>query len=195
MKKLFVILMLAIAVTGYSQKLKVIEGDLAPLKGQTSMKIEFTYDNLIVGKDKEEAEYVAKKKDEYNKKEAGKGDKWAADWVDDRSNRYAPKFRELFSKESKMTTTEDNATYTLIFKTTRIEPGFNVGVMRQNAYIDGEAWIVETANKDKVVAKITIANSPGGTFGGYDFDSGTRIAESYAKAGKEIGYLIAKKTK
>jgi hypothetical protein len=195
MKKLLVILMLAIAVTGYSQKIKIIEGDLAPLKGQTSMKTEFTYEGLIVGKDKEEADYVAKKKEEYNKKEAGKGDKWAVDWVEDRANRYEPKFRELFSKESKMTTADDNSTYTLIFKTTRIEPGFNVGVMRQNAYIDGEVWIVETANKDKVIAKITVANSPGGTFGGYDFDSGTRIAESYAKAGKEIGYLIAKKTK
>jgi hypothetical protein len=195
MKKLLVILMLAIAVTGYSQKIKVIEGDLATLKGQTSMKTEFTYENLIVGKDKDEADYVAKKKDEYNKKEAGKGDKWATDWVEDRANRYEPKFRELFAKESKMTTADENSTYTLIFKTTRIEPGFNVGVMRQNAYIDGEVWIVETANKDKVVAKITIANSPGGTFGGYDFDSGSRIAESYAKAGKEIGYLIAKKAK
>ncbi len=195
MKKLLVILMLAIAVTGYSQKIKIIEGDLAPLKGQTSITTEFTYEGLIVGKDKDEADYVAKKKEEYNKKEAGKGDKWATDWVEDRANRYEPKFRELFAKESKMTTTGENATYTLIFKTTRIEPGFNVGVMRQNAYIDGEVWIVESANKDKVVAKITIANSPGGTFGGYDFDSGTRIAESYAKAGKEIGYLIAKKTK
>jgi hypothetical protein len=195
MKKLLVILMLAIAVTGYSQKIKVLEGDLAPLKGQTSIKTEFTYDDLVVGKDKTEASYVEKKKEEYNKKEAGKGDKWAADWVDDRKNRYEPKFRELFAKESKMTTAEDNSTYTLVFKTTRIEPGYNIGISRQNAYIDGEVWIVETANKDKVVAKISIANSPGGTFGGYDFDSGSRIAESYAKAGKEIGYLIMKKTK
>lgn len=195
MKKLLVIVMLAITITGYSQKIKIIEGDLSTLKGQTSMRTEFTYDGLIVGKDKNEADYVAKKTEEYNKKEAGKGDKWATDWVEDRANRYEPKFRELFSKTSKMTTTDDNATYTLVFKTTRIEPGFNVGVVRQNAYIDGEVWIVETANKDKVVAKITILNSPGGTFGGYDFDSGTRIAESYAKAGKEIGALIAKKAK
>lgn len=196
MKKLLLILMMAAAINGYSQKLKVIEGDLAPLKGQTALKIEFNYDNLTVGKKSTpEADYVAEKKEEHNKKEAGKGDAWELKWKENRPNLYEPKFRELFAKESKMTTTEETPTYTLIFKTTRIEPGFNVGVMRQNAYIDGEAWIVETANKDKVVAKITIANSPGGTFGGYDFDAGTRIAESYAKAGKEIGYLIAKKIK
>ena len=187
--------MLAIAVTGYSQKIKVVEGDLVALKGQTSIKTEFTYDNLTIGKDKTEEAYVAKKKDDYNKKEAGKGDKWAVDWVEDRKNRYEPKFRELLADQSGLTTTDDNATYTLIFKTTRIEPGFNIGITRQPAFIDGEAWIVETANKEKVIAKITVFNSPGSQFGGYDFDTGVRIAEAYAKAGKEIGYLIKKKSK
>jgi hypothetical protein len=196
MKKLLAILLVAITVSGYAQKLKLVEGDLAPLKGQTTIKIEFTYDGLVIGnKNKPEAEYVGKKKEEYNKKEAGKGDKWATDWVEDRPNRYEPKFRELFAKESEMSTTDDNAKYTLIFKTVNIEPGYNIGISRQNAYIDAEAVIVETADKNKVIAKITILNSPGGTFGGYDFDSGTRIAEAYAKAGKEIGYMIHKKIK
>jgi hypothetical protein len=197
MKKLLVILMLAIAVTGYSQKIKIIEGDLAPLKGQTAIKLEFTYDNLTIGKkNKPEAEYVAEKKAEHNKKEAGKGDEWEAKWNDNKPNVFEPKFRELFAKESGMTTADANPTYTLIFKTTNLEPGYKIGLSTVPAYIDAEAWIVETANKDKVIAKITVANSPGAAaFGFLDFDSGSRVAESYAKAGKELGHMIAKKTK
>jgi hypothetical protein len=196
MKKILAILLVAITVSGYAQKLKLVEGDLAPLKGQTTIKIEFTYDGLVIGKKNvPETEYVAKKKEEYNKKEAGKGDKWSVDWVEDRPNRYEPKFRELFAKESEMSTTDDNAKYTLIFKTVNIEPGYNIGISRQSAYIDAEAVIVETANKDKVIARITILNAPGGTAFGYDFDTGTRISEGYAKAGKEVGYMIRKKIK
>lgn len=197
MKNLLAILLLAIATVGYSQKLKIIEGDLSPLKGQKSIKTEFTYDNLTIGrKNKPEAEYVSEKKADHNKKEAGKGDEWEMKWKDNRPNLFEPKFRELFAKESGMTTADDNATYTLIFKTTNMEPGYKMGLSTVPAYIDGEAWIVETANKDKVIAKITIANSPGAAaFGFLDFDAGSRIAESYAKAGKEIGNLVAKKTK
>ena len=57
---------------------------------------------------------------------------------------------------------------------------------------DGEAWIVETADKSKVIAKISIQKAPGRTFGGYDFDTGERIAESYADAGKALGKFIRK---
>ena len=192
MKKLLAIVLAAVTVSGYAQKLKLVEGDLAPLKGQTSINVEFSYDGLTIGKNKTEEEYVTKKKTEYNQKEAGKGDKWAIDWVEDRPNRYQPKFRELLVDRWKVKV-EEGATYTIIFKTKRIEPGFNIGITRQNAYIDGEAWIVETANKDKVIAKISIMNSPGGTAFGYDFDTGVRISEAYAKAGKEIGYMIDKK--
>jgi hypothetical protein len=155
MKKLLVIVFMAAALSAYSQKVKLIEGDLKPLKGQTSINTEFTYDGLVIGDDAQpEAEYVAEKKADHNKKEAGKGDKWEAGWIGAREKRYHPKFRELFTRETKMATEDASAKYTLIFKTTKIEPGYNVGVRRKNAYISGEAWIVETANKDNVIAKI-----------------------------------------
>ena len=80
-----------------------------------------------------------------------------------------------------------SAKYTLIFKTTSIEPGYNIGISRKNAQIDAEIWIVETANKSNKVATFTINNVPGGTAFGYDFDTGLRISEAYAKAGKSLG--------
>lgn len=196
MKNLLIIALLAISLGGFAQKLKLVEGDVKALKGQTSVNTEFTYDNMTIGrKGTAEKDYLAEKTKAYNDKEAGKGDSWAQKWVSDRQERFEPKFRELFTKESGMNPADANATYTLIFKTTKTEPGFNIGITKQPAYIDGELWIVETQNKDKVVAKLTIVNVPGSQFGGFDFETGARLQECYAKAGKELGYYIAKNSK
>ena len=169
-----------------AQKVKTTSGNADVLKAETSINIEFNYDNLSVGKFKSEQEYVTAKTEEYNKKEAGKGDTWAASWKNDKESRFEPKFIELFKEASGMTVVT-SAKYTLIFKTTSIEPGYNIGISRKNAQIDAEIWIVETANKSNKVATFTINNVPGGTAFGYDFDTGLRISEAYAKAGKSLG--------
>ncbi|MBT1685714.1 hypothetical protein [Dawidia soli] len=196
-KKTFTAMLLAVSVAGYAQKIKIVEGSLAPLKGQKSLNTEFTYDNMTIGKDGlPEQEYVSKRKGELNTKEAGRGDKFEQKWVDDRQERFAPQFRELFTKHAALTTSVDEkAPYTLIFHTTRTEPGWNVGVMRVPAFIDGEATIVETANKSKVIARITVVKSPGRDAWGFDYETGARLQESYAKAGKELGQLLVKETK
>lgn len=174
-----------------AQKIKTKEGDPSVLKNESTVNIEFTYDNISVGKFADEKDYIKKKTDEYNAKEPGRGDIWAKNWIADRQNKYEPKFTDLWTITSKKTTSKD-AKYTLIFKTKSIEPGYNVagGMVafggRKNAEIDGELWIVETANKSKTIAIITIENSPGGTWGGYDYDTGGRISESYAKAAKSL---------
>lgn len=193
MKKIVSILLLTLVATaGMAQKIKVFEGDLKAIKGQTKIKTEFTYDNMTIGgKGLSEADYVAKKKAEYDEKEPGRGDKFATAWVADREARFEPKFKELFTKTSGMEIADD-AQYTIIFKTTRTEPGFNVGVMRQSAQIDAEAWFVETANPSNVIAKVSIIKAPGQDAFGYDFDSGLRIQEAYAKSGKELGKLVKK---
>ncbi|MCB0520362.1 MAG: hypothetical protein H6577_06680 [Lewinellaceae bacterium] len=189
-------LFLAFALPANAQKLKMTKGDLKALKGEKSINTEFTYENMGVGKFKKEAEYVDKKVKEYNEKEKGRGDTWKEAWIADRQNRFEPQFNELFSKYAEMDAGDHpDAKYTLIFNTSFTEPGFNVGVMRKNAYIDGTATIVETANRDKVVAVISVDNSPGRSAGGYDFDTGERISEAYAKAGKELGKMVVKAAK
>ena len=196
MKKIIVMLLLTVSVASYAQRSKIVQGSLKSLKGEKAIKVEFTYDNMTVStKNTAEADYIKEKKAEYNKKEAGKGDKWEKAWTDDRSARFEPQFRELLSKISEMTTASDNAKYTAIFHTTHTELGFNVGVARRPAYIDGEVTIVETANKSNVICKITMDNAPGAQFGGFDFDSGARLQECYAKCGKTLGKMIVKNTK
>ncbi|MDJ1470652.1 hypothetical protein [Xanthocytophaga flava] len=179
-----------ISISSYAQKIKVIEGDLSALKGQKSLTMEFTYNNMKVGKFDKEEDYVDTKRAEYNQKEAGRGDKWAKSWVDDRKNRFEPKFNELFEKHSEIQLSPKGTKYTLIFNTSSTEPGFNVGVWRKNAEINGEVWVVETSNKNNIIAKISLQKALGRTFGGYDFDTGLRIAEAYADAGKAFGKFI-----
>ncbi len=187
--------MLLASMNSHAQKLKLIEGDLAPLAKESSINIEFSYEKMSVGKFDNESDYVAKKTEEYNQKEAGRGDNWAKNWVRDRKDKFEPKFNELFEKEYEKQITYNSkkpAKYTLIVKTTFTEPGFNVGVMRKNAQIDGEIWVVETADHSKVIAKIKMDNALGRTFGGYDFDTGGRISECYADAGKALGKYFRK---
>jgi hypothetical protein len=183
-----------IALSSNAQKVKLTEGDLKIVKGETKINIDFTYDNMSVGKFKNEQDYIADRKTEYNKKEPGRGDTWAIHWVDDRSSRFEPKFIELFTEHSELQVrSKKDAKYTLIVHTISTEPGFNVGVWRKNAEIDVEVLLVETADKSKVLAKFKVDNVPGRDVFGYDFDTGERLSEAYAKAGKSIGKFVKDK--
>jgi hypothetical protein len=185
------------AAPAIAQKVKLKEGKLDALKGTTEFNVRYDYSGMTVTtKNKPEAEFIETKKKEYNDKEPGKGDTWATSWVADRDKRYAVQFKEEFEKQSDLKIAENpNAKYTLVFRTTHTETGYNIGISRRDAYIDGEALIVETANPDNVIAKIAVDDCPGRTFGGYDFDTGVRLQEAYAMAGKAVGKFIGKKIK
>lgn len=183
-----------------AQRVDLRSGDVSVLSGQKTVNVAYDYSEFGVGKFATEQEYLDKKSAEYNAKEAGKGDAWKKAWVEDRKARYEPKFEELFNKglaDKGITavSARPDAQYTLIVKTKFVEPGFNVGVMRKNAYVDFEIDLVESANKSNKVAEISMRNVPGGQFGGFDFDTGVRIAESYAKAGKSLAAFLDKKLK
>jgi hypothetical protein len=193
MRTILSLFILTLATVAWGQRIKTTEGSIAVLNGQTEVNVEFTYDNMSVGKFPNEADYVADRKKTMNEKEAGTGDKWAVNWVDDRANRYEPKFFELFNKESVIQGgAKPNAKYTMIVHTSFTEPGFNVGVMRKNAALNAEVTVVETANRGKVLCKITIEGAQGGTAFGYDFDTGLRISECYAVVGKRLGAIVKK---
>lgn len=191
-KPLGLLFAMAIATGISAQRIKLVEGDLSALKNEEDINTEFTYDNMRVGKYDKEAEYVSDKTESLNKKEPGRGDTWAKAWVNDRKDRFEPKFTELFEKSSKMGTSK-TAKYTLIFKTLTTEPGFNIGITRKNAEINAEVLVVETANRNKVIAKATVQKAVGRTFGGYDFDTGERLSEAYADAGKALGKFVKSK--
>jgi hypothetical protein len=181
----------ATIITTNAQRVKLAEGKLDFLKSENSINVEFTYDNMSVGKFSKEDDYIVSKKEEYNKKEPGRGDGWAKSWVNDREARFEPRFNELFQKYGELGIKKD-AKYTMIFHTTFTEPGYNVGVWKKNAEINAEIIIVETANRSNVLAKITVQNAPGRSFWGNDYDTGERLAEAYATAGKAVGKFMKK---
>ena len=57
-----------------------------------------------------------------------------------------------------------------------------------------EVNIIETASKAKV-ATYSIKSAPGRTFGGNDYDTGLRIEEAYATAGKHFGKELKRDVK
>src|SRR6056297_1770596 len=188
------------AVNTQAQKIKVIKGDLGFLKGESVVNLEYDYSDMSVGKFEEEAEYIAKKKAEYNEKEPGRGDQWEESWVEDRSTRFQPMFEELLNKYTgkkgvAFNQHEYDAKYTLELHTTFTEPGFNIYITRKNAEINAIITFYETANADNILCKIDMRRCPGKSMGMDDYDTGGRIKEAYAKCGKELGKLIAKKAK
>jgi len=179
-----------------AQKIKVSEGDFGILKGQTEVLVEYDYSEMAVGKFETEEDYLAKKVTEYNNAEAGKGDNWKEKWIGDKENMFHPKFEELLNKYTAKTDCNfgrdhSSAKYTIVVKTTFTEPGFYIGIAQKNAMINLEIKLVETANKDNVLALMTMTKVPGR--GGNDFLTGPRISEAYAKGGKSFGAYLAKK--
>ena len=164
MKKLLPILATLIfffLISGLSaQKIKVTKGGFDALKGQETVNIEYTYDNMAVGKFKNEQDYIDKKVSEYNADEPGRGDTWREAWIADREERFEPRFEEEFndmmqSKGAGMRIASA-ADYTLIVNTDFTEPGFNIGIARSNAYVDLTVTMIETGNPDNVLAVMTI---------------------------------------
>ena len=131
-----------------------------------------------------------------NEKEAGTGDKWKESWEGSRDSRYEPKFLALINDQLekpgiKASEDTESAQYELIVKTIYTEPGFNIGVMKKPAAVSFEFIFIEIASKEEVGIFI-LENVPGAQAMGYDYDVGSRIAESYAKGGKMLGGYIAK---
>ncbi|TDX02273.1 hypothetical protein [Dinghuibacter silviterrae] len=189
---LFLVCTLAFVAVS-AQKVKLIEGDLSALKGATSINTRFVYENITIGKNEEkESDYITRRRSEINAKTPGKGDSWAEDWVNDRKNRYEPRFNDVFNKESGMTV-DPNAKYTILFKTMNVEPGFKspMGFGNKDAEVSGEAWIVETADPSHVVARLSVMNAPGRMMMA-DFNESIRIGESYAMAARGVARFIKK---
>lgn len=177
--------------TASAQQVDLTRGDLSILKDEKTINIEFTYDNMTVGDDGKEANYIKRKTQENNDKEKGSGEIWARKWEEDKRDRFGPKFILGFTNLSKMTVSKD-AKYTLIFNTKAMEPGYSVGVSKRNAGIDGTVTIVETANPAKKLIVISVERPGENMFRGAAFDAGSRIADAYYLSGQKVGKFIKK---
>lgn len=78
---------------------KLVQGNLAFLKGQNNIKVEYRYDGMMVGKITEEA-YVAEKVADKNKSKEGKGDEWKRKWDGDKKIAYQPEFEMKLNRRA-----------------------------------------------------------------------------------------------
>jgi hypothetical protein len=198
MKRLifFTILMILSVFVINAQKINVQKGSVSSVKDQKTFLVTFDYSNMSVGKFDNEEDYLAEKAAKYNEKEAGRGDKWKEAWVADRAGRYEPRFETLFAKYGEKvgmtaTRTAPDAKYEINIHTIHTETGFNVGVMRKPAYIDAIITFKNIASGEEV-AVLAAYNCLGQDAMGYDFDTGVRLEEAYAKLGKSLANYIMK---
>ena len=197
MKKISIILVVSLIIGlfqgSYAQKITVKSGSLASLSGVTELRVEYTYDNMMVGKYKE-ADYITKKTKEYNDKEPGKGDEWAKAWVSDRETRYQPRFQDGFNNFCHLTGVNfkidpNSASKTrMVVHTSFTEPGFNIYMTSKSASINAEVTIFDESGTQ--IALVNITNSPGSGIFELDYDTGIRIQEAYANAGRALAAEI-----
>jgi hypothetical protein len=179
-----------------AQKMKLLSGSLKPLKGQKSYDIQFTYDSMTVGGDgMSEKNYLRQKKNDWEVKEPGRGSDFVEKWFFDRQRLYEPAFIKKFEHYSNLKLEDTAAKYTLIVKTKNTEGGWSVGVMGHPGEISGEMWIVDSANKSNVIAKILFFEFTGKISSGGDFDMTQRIKGAYEVTGRWLGDFVRRKTK
>jgi hypothetical protein len=195
MKKLLLMLLIPILGSGLilnAQKITVIKGSAAVVKGQ-KMLATYDYSGMAVGKFDKEEDYISKKVDEYNKVEAGKGEKWLASWKGDRESRYEPKFEELFNKygeKAKISAFRSisGAQYEINIHTVFLELGAFTGVGMKPAEVDAIVTIKEIESGKEVA----VLRATGMAAKGYNPDTGVRVGESYAKFGRELAVFLTK---
>ena len=181
-------------ITGFAQEVDMTKGDLSILKGETSINFKFTYEKMSVGDFNKEADYIKKRMEEQNAKDPPNGDNWAAQWEADKKNFYGDKFILGFTKQNKMTFSKD-AKYTLIFNTKALEPGYQVGVSKRNAGVDGTVTLIETAKPEKKLAVLYVERAPETKWRGAAFDAKSRIGDAYYMDGQKVGKFIEKNMK
>ncbi len=196
MKKITLLLaVMAFVFSGHAQKLKLVDGELDYLKNQKLLRVEFTYDNLKVGKMSEE-DYVAKKVKDYNKKEDGQGDEWKEKWESDKEEAYPDFFIRMFNMlmgNGQVVLNENafDADYTIVVNTSFIEPGFDIGFQSKRAYTNMEVRIVSKDDPEKTLARFTITKSPGNSLFGPNFSTVDRVGGCFEHAASELaGYFI-----
>ncbi len=181
----------------FAQKTKILKGKLDALSGVKTLDIEYDYDGMTVGKYNDEAKYIKDGIAKRDDKEPGSGEKWAKAWVSDRQDRFQPKFETLLNETLEKagvsaSVGDDDATIKLIVQTVFTEPGWNIGITKRAAEITLN-YIFIDKKTDKQLLKMEMSRIPGSTAFGMDFDTGMRLAEAYAKGGKELGKYLSKK--
>lgn len=200
MKKILLLLLVAVSTAAMAQKFKIQSGDAKFLKGTETVNVVFDYSEMKLLKENySEADYIPRRIEELNKKTEGSGEIWKNQWVRVKEELWNPKFITIFnkvlSKENINTKLKENAQspYTLMVKVKWIYPGWDAGIMKQPAKVTTQLTFVETDSK-KVVFDIESIDAPGDQWGS-NFNNETRVGEGFAKTGKTLAQRMERDLK
>jgi len=197
MRHVVLLLFFLTSQTLLAQRVKLLAGSLKSLKGQKSFNIVFRYDSMLVGMadPRPEKVFLSEVKSRWDEREPGKGSDFIQEWFEDRKLLYEPAFIQHFKQYAKVELPDPQAPYTLIVKTKHTEGGWFGGVLAHPGEIDGEIWVVASADPSKVVARIGFYKFTGKIQYPGDFEMTTRIQSAYAIAGKGLGDFVKRKSK
>ena len=200
MKNIFIIAFLLITTSLVAQKANVTKGDWKDLKGITEYTLEFDYSDLEIPKYDSEEDFLADKMAKREEKEPGTGEQFKESWFSDREEYYEPRFIETFNdryKDGAVKVDRDlgSADYTMKVHTTFIYPGYNVGVVRKNSKIEVTIDVFKNDSPDNIIFSVDYTKVEGAGNGGYDFNSGQRIADAYIILSRRLVKDMYKNTK
>ncbi|EGV42892.1 hypothetical protein BZARG_2054 [Bizionia argentinensis JUB59] len=200
MKKLLLFAVLISSSAIFSQKAKVQEGDWSNLKGITEYNLVFDYSNLEIPKFDSEEDFLEDKMSKREEKEAGKGEEFKELWFSDRENFYEPRFIETFNDRYKNNLVKvdknlESAEYTMKVHTTLMYSGYNVGIVRKNSKIEVTLSVYKNDSPENIIFSVNYTRIEGEGNGGFDFNSGQRIADAYIIFARALVKDMYKKTK
>ncbi len=179
-----------------AQEFELVAGNPKLFKQVGNLHLTFDYSDMDVGEYGNEDAYIEYMKDDAERRKKGSSEAWLAEWNDIRIELFQPKFIELFNKysNSKKVTIDEkftNQLYELNIHTIFIEAGFNKNGKRAPALIN-VIVIISEINKPENQLVISVTGAPGNeVMSSYSPDY-NRIAEAYAKLGKELAKYMAK---
>lgn len=197
-KKLTSSILILLPVIFYAQVFKTAQGDLSSLAGveRYNVKFEYAEDLKIPKYDSEESflEIYAQKK---NEKELGTGDQFKNSWYSSRSDWFEPKFIQEFNffnlKEKQVTVARNisDAKYTMVIRTSLIDPGNSNFVFKKDARLEVTIRIYKSDSPDQILytSEMVDVHSRGANDDDYD-----RIMSAYAELGRGLSKHLSRKT-
>jgi hypothetical protein len=180
--------------------IEMTQGDVGSLKGIYKLNIIYENSAMTVGKYRNQNEYLEEKTAKYGSSPEGveKAEKYVKRWQNAPTELYYPQFEETFNKfmHKRSVIGKNNntdGTITLKIKTLKLEPGFNVYVAKQHAAVTMECIFLD--RDENIILRYLIQDAPGRSAGYADFDTFSRIRESYAKAAKMLAKELSRELK
>jgi hypothetical protein len=212
MKKLLVIALALCSLSALAQKPKVLKGDFDAIKSMKTWDVDVILsDDIDIHKKGTHKEFLEARRTEYNKSSKDGGEQYVETWTNNFNDRYSWKFCELMNKyqekfETGVTMQPEAETFEgkIVIEPTWIYLGYINPMTRQPSKVTTE---ISFQDKDgNELCRIRMEESPGDAtftagvgsqnmgFGGADVQGEfVRLAESFAKCGKDLSGYLGKK--